>query len=104
MLAPNALSETYVFKNDHQVITFSVCEGQGTLNPLDYPKAYHFVELDVSALEGYLLKNTMPTSLKQKELIQAYLAIYDLNIQKNTYYLTPPYFKEVEEKLLYEAP
>ncbi|BCD45141.1 hypothetical protein [Helicobacter suis] len=100
MLAPNALSETYVFKNDHQVITFSVCEGQGTLNPLDYPKAYHFVELDVKALELYLMHQQRPTSAKQAELIQAFLTIYDLNISKSNYYLTPPYFKKVEEKLL----
>ncbi|WP_163534073.1 hypothetical protein [Helicobacter suis] len=100
LLAPNAISETYVFKNDNQMITFSVCEGEGTLNPLDYPKAYHFLELDIRALELYLMRQQRPTSAKQAQLITAYLTIYDLNITKSNYYLAPPYFKEVEEKLL----
>ncbi|WP_163532243.1 hypothetical protein [Helicobacter suis] len=101
LLVPNALSESYVFeREDNQVINFSVCEGEGVLNPLDYPKAYHFLELDVYALETYLIKGIMPTSLRQRELISAYNEIYNINIKKHNYYLAPPYFKQVEEKLL----
>ncbi|WP_163556270.1 hypothetical protein [Helicobacter suis] len=101
LLVPNALSESYVFETqDQQVLNFSVCEGEGALNPLDYPKAYHFLELDVCALENYLLKGIMPSSFKQRELIQAYLNIYNTNIKKQSNYLIPPYFKEVEAKLL----
>lgn len=99
-LPTNPVGEFYTFKNDTEVITFSVCEGEGTLNPLDYPKAYHFLSLDTNALEKYLLYAKLPTSLQQQELIQAFLKIYNSNIAKGKYYLSPPYFKYKEEKLL----
>ncbi|WP_104741962.1 hypothetical protein [Helicobacter ailurogastricus] len=92
-------SEIYTYQNANGVHRFSVCEGEGELNYLDYPKPLNFYALDLTLLDAYLVGGAFPPNvdLRAMQLVKEFLRVYDLNISKNALYLCPPFFKEVEE-------
>ncbi|WP_240461776.1 hypothetical protein [Helicobacter pylori] len=81
-------------------VRFGVCNGEGVLEMLDYPKNLNFSRLNIKSLNDYLILHKEPQEKEQKELLKEFLKIYEKNIEKGFYYLEPPFFKEKESELL----
>ncbi|WP_101017469.1 hypothetical protein [Helicobacter pylori] len=79
---------------------FGVCAGVGDLDYKDYPKNLNFNALLVESIENYLLNAKEPLNKQQKALLADFLAVYDKNIEKGFFYLTPEFFLEKEKQLI----
>ncbi|WP_104714395.1 hypothetical protein [Helicobacter cetorum] len=94
------LAITYNTVYSFNGVEFGVCEGEGELDFLDYPKNLDFLKLKASVIDRYLTRQTFPSDEYQRQLLRDFMNVYEKNLEKGCYYLVPRFFKEREKELL----
>ena len=81
---------------------FFIYEGQGALESAHALKRYDFYYLNISFLDEFLKNGVFDKNADEfdQRLIKEFVEVYELNINKGSDYLLPPFFTQAQKKLL----